>query len=68
MIMVEHHISMGPVVGCSGGKNILFFLPTLLGIIQTFIFIRQVKIRKKLIVFQRKKPLGPNWSNLTWKF
>ena len=36
--MVEHHISIGPEVGSSGGKNILLFLPTLFGIIQSFNF------------------------------
>merc|ERR1711973_491794 len=31
LIMVEDHKSIGPEVGSSGGKNILFFLPTFFG-------------------------------------
>ena len=68
MIMVEHHISMGPVVGSSGGKNILIFLPTLLGIIQTFIFHSASKIlqktnrisMKKTAIQSRKNPIQKN--------
>ena len=53
--MVEHHISMGPVVGSSGGKNILIFLPTLLVIIQTFIFHSASKISQKTNRISMKK-------------
>ena len=68
MIMVEHHISMGPVVGSSGGKNIFTFLPTLLGIIQTFFFYSASKISqktnrillKKTTIHFRKNPIQKN--------
>ena len=68
MIMVEHHISRGPVVGSSGGKNIFIFLPTLLGIIQTFIFHSASKISQKTnrismkntTIQSRKNPIQKN--------
>ena len=53
--MVEHHISIGPVVGSSGGKNIFTFLPTLLGIIQSFFFYPASKISQKTDRISMKK-------------
>ena len=46
---------MGPVVGSSGGKNIFIFLPTLLGIIQTFFFYSASKISQKTDRISMKK-------------
>ena len=69
MIMVEHHISVGPVAGSSGGKSIFNFLPTLIGIIQTFFFYLTSKnskktdrmsMKKTTIQFRKKYPIRKN--------
>ena len=67
--MVEHHISVGPVAGSSGGKSIFNFLPTLIGIIQTFFFYLTSKnskktdrmsMKKTTIQFRKKYPIRKN--------
>ena len=58
---------MGPVVGSSGGKNILIFLPTLLGIIQTFIFYSESKNSQKTNRISEKKTTIQFRKNLIQK-
>ena len=66
MNMVEHHISVGPEAGSSVGKNIFNFLPTLIGIIQTFLYdltsknlkkTNRMTTKKTTIQFRKKNPI-----------
>ena len=69
MNMVAHHISLGPEAGSSVGKNIFILLPTLIGIIQTFLHdlasknlkkTNRMTTKKTTIQFRKKNPIRKN--------